>query len=380
MRVLTLAPYYSPGYRAGGPIRSLTNLVEQLGGDHEFFVMTSDRDLGDTQAYEGLPPKTWHDIGKAHVYYTPPGILDPAQGLVEQSRSLRPDLIYFNGLFHSRFTLIPLMLRRLGYLSKTPVLVAPRGELSPGALSLKRWKKKPVLTAAKLFRCFDRIAWHATSPEEANDIRRTIGPSAPVYVAPNLSDARATTAERVPKLPGHLRLVFLSRITPKKNLLWAIERLMEVGGPVTLDIWGPREDQAYWKRCEAAIAGSPSGVEICWRGELSPSEVSKALSNYDALFLPTLGENFGHVIAESLTAGCPLLISDRTPWKDLEKQGVGWDIPLELPRQFDDAIQSLRLCGEDTHADMRSKAQLLAKNRADGVEQQMRQLLVKAAA
>ena len=31
-------------------------------------------------------------------------------------------------------------------------------------------------------------------------------------------------------------------------------------------------------------------------------------------------ENFGHVIVESWQNGCPVLISENTPWKNLESQ------------------------------------------------------------
>ncbi len=37
--------------------------------------------------------------------------------------------------------------------------------------------------------------------------------------------------------------------------------------------------------------------------------------------------------------GCPVLISDQTPWHDLEEKGVGWDLPLEHPELFRDVLQ-----------------------------------------
>ncbi len=40
--------------------------------------------------------------------------------------------------------------------------------------------------------------------------------------------------------------------------------------------------------------------------------------------LQTLGENYGHVIIEALSAGCPCIISDSTPWKSLEESGIGF--------------------------------------------------------
>jgi glycosyltransferase involved in cell wall biosynthesis len=64
-------------------------------------------------------------------------------------------------------------------------------------------------------------------------------------------------------------------------------------------------------------------VQVKYRGELAPSEVRATFSNYDAFILPTLGENFGHVIAESLSASCPVVCSDKTTWTRVLERGGG---------------------------------------------------------
>jgi glycosyltransferase involved in cell wall biosynthesis len=56
--------------------------------------------------------------------------------------------------------------------------------------------------------------------------------------------------------------------------------------------------------------------------------VVDTLSQHDLFFLPTLGENYGHVIVEALQAGLPILISDQTPWRDLKDRGIGLDLAL----------------------------------------------------
>jgi glycosyltransferase involved in cell wall biosynthesis len=57
--------------------------------------------------------------------------------------------------------------------------------------------------------------------------------------------------------------------------------------------------------------------------------------------MPTLGENFGHIFLEALAAGCPLMISDRTPWLELEAKGIGWDLSLDKPEVW---IEKLNYC------------------------------------
>ena len=62
--------------------------------------------------------------------------------------------------------------------------------------------------------------------------------------------------------------------------------------------------------------------------------MSESLAKNDLFFFPAHGENYGHVIAEAMAAGCPVLISDQTAWRNLEEKGAGWDLPLDAPGRF----------------------------------------------
>ena len=63
------------------------------------------------------------------------------------------------------------------------------------------------------------------------------------------------------------------------------------------------------------------------------------------MLLPTTGENFGHTILESFMAGCPVIISDQTPWKKLAQAGIGLDIPLKDPDVFRAGIEHFAALG-----------------------------------
>lgn len=62
---------------------------------------------------------------------------------------------------------------------------------------------------------------------------------------------------------------------------------------------------------------------------------------YDLFFLTTLGENYGHAIVEALSAGCPVLISNQTPWNDIASRDAGWAFPLCQPSLFAQKINEL---------------------------------------
>ena len=76
-------------------------------------------------------------------------------------------------------------------------------------------------------------------------------------------------------------------------------------------------------------------------GPIEPNDLYATLKEFDLFVLPTLGENFGQVIWEALASGLPLLISDRTPWRNLTEFNIGWDLNLDNPEEFERVIVSM---------------------------------------
>jgi glycosyltransferase involved in cell wall biosynthesis len=124
-----------------------------------------------------------------------------------------------------------------------------------------------------------------------------------------------------------------------KNLDVALTVLKNVKGIVKFNIYGPIGDEGYWRRCQQLINELPPNIDTKFYGEIKNEQVDAVMRSHHLFFLPTRGENFGHVIAEALLAGCPVLISDRTPWRGLEKKGIGWDLPLDRVDLFQMAIE-----------------------------------------
>lgn len=328
--VLTFARYYLPGFKAGGPIRTISNMVEALGDEFDFRIICSDRDFMDGAAYPSVVPASWIRVGKAWVYYTPP-IQWVALRWLRLLRNTPHDIIYLNSLFDPNYTLSLLLANRMRGASARRVVLAPRGEFSVGALGIKSWKKIPFLTATKLLGLYRGVIWHASTPGEAADIQQRMGTSQHVVVARNFPTKNflKTCPSVIHDFGGALRMVFLSRITRMKNLDYALRVLSHCKVNVQFDIWGTLEDRQYWQECQALMRNMPAHVTVKYCGAAEHSAVANILSNYDMLFLPTRGENYGHVISEALSVGTAVLISNRTFWRNLNHSGVGWDLPLE---------------------------------------------------
>src|SRR5262249_44025738 len=143
-------------------------------------------------------------------------------------------VVYLNSFFSPAFTIQTLMLRRLGLIPRIPFIVAPRGEFSPNALRLKRIKKLAYLHAAKRLGFYEDVLWQASSALEEEQVRSWFGSCVPIALAPNMSEliAFSNDRSRVPKTAGKLTVVFLSRISRKKNLDFGLELLSKLTGQI----------------------------------------------------------------------------------------------------------------------------------------------------
>lgn len=340
LNILVFLGRYLPGFMAGGPIRTLVNMVDRLGDDFQFKIITSDRDLNDTKPYSGIKRDDWNKVGKGEVFYISSG-MKLIGGFKRILCSVEYDIIYLNSFFSPFFTIIPLLLRRLRLIPDKVVVMAPRGEFSDGALELKKTKKRLYILAANILGIYHGIVWQASSEYEESDIRRWFGEDAVVFIAPDLASSLLVTKGQAAKYKrkGSIKILFLSRISRKKNLDVALKLLENMKGKVQFDIYGPLEDKTYWAECKKIINTLSDNIQVHYCGMVGHDQVSGIMRNYDLFFLPTLGENFGHVILEALCAGCPILISDQTPWRGLEEKGVGWDLPLEEPDRFREKLQ-----------------------------------------
>lgn len=326
-KVLILVDHFEPGYKAGGPIRTLKNTLEALKDQFDFYLITRNTDIKETIPYD-LPTRQWLNRGSYQILYLPEHELK-AKTLKQYIDEINPATIYLGSFFSPRISLQ--MVWRFPELH-SKMIVAARGELAPGSLYMKPTKKKVYLFIAHWFRRYINLSFHASSQLEAEEIYKHVQCKA-VLVAPDLVAIPKTIdkAGHV-KQKGRLRLCFVSRIVENKNLHFCIDTLaylVKENPNVTLDVFGTIENEPYWQQCLQQIKNSQLQEHITYKGALTPDAVYDTFRQYDFFYFASMSENFGHVIFESLASGTPVIISNTTFWNGV-KNDPPWGFIFDL--------------------------------------------------
>ena len=346
-RILVFIDWYLPGYKAGGPVRSMANMIDHLSGSFAFDVVTRNTEYMEITPYPSVRSDQWNTLApNVRVWYASSN----KEGLGQWRQLMREGhyhLIYINGIYSPIYSILPLLAAKLE--KQTNIVVAPRGMLAESAIGVKRGKKTVFLKLAKMAGLFRNIAFHATNDNEANQTRQHLNANATIHIAANLPKKQDLNIQLTAKETGKLHLVSLARIAPEKNTLYAIQCLENITDKqIVLKLYGQIYDEPYWEQCLELIARLPKNITVAHCGTVHPDEVGKTIAANHALLLPSRGENFGHVILESLMAGRPVIISDQTPWRNLESKMAGFDLPLQDMNAFTQTVGKMAGMDQDS--------------------------------
>lgn len=332
--MLILTDWYFPGYKAGGPIQSVKNLVEHLHDEVDFSIITGDSDLSESNQYEVSQFDEWIVNEKYRVCYTTPNLRNQfVQNAIEGQDF---DFIYLNSLFSVQFTIRPLITCwRAGRLHK--IILAPRGMLGAGALSIKPWKKRIFLLLFRIMGIHKSVTFHSTDSSETADIHGILGDGIKLKEVHNLP-ASIKARSAIDK-HDQTKFVFASRISKKKNLHIAIEAVNRLTGDSNLDVYGASDEDDYLQKCQHL---AKKADKVAFHEALPHDHLIEKLKSYEFFVLPTKNENFGHSIIEALSAGVPVIISNQTPWNDVESYGAG--IVVNIESSIDDWVKALETC------------------------------------
>lgn len=361
-KLLIVTRWYVPAVKSGGTVTSLKALVKGLDGDFDITIITSNKDLGEDKPYENIIfDKLVNKFNVPTIYLSKISL----SNMYRKIKYINPDVIYLNS-FHDITTQIVLFLK-LFRLINTRLVLAPRGELAEGALAIKSKKKNVYLSIHKLLGLSSNVIYHVTRPDECKEVKKIFSDSQKIENIPNLSLDLTSDCKLPFKNKKCLRIIFISRVSSIKNLLYSLDILQKYSyeGSIVFDIYGPIEDTKYWEECSIIINKFPENIKSSYQGSVEPEEIKEVLLNYHLFFLPTKGENFGHSIVEAMQVGLIPLISDKTPWQNLEKKEAGFSISLDAKKDFSMAIKKVLLLNDEDFIKKSENTKKYIENKID---------------
>jgi len=323
LKILVIYNYFTPAYKAGGPIQSIINLVENLKHNYELYIIASNCDLGSNV---GLPVQvnTWTDFrgDTVKVIYLDKSHL-LSLNIYKLVQELNPDKILVNGIYSIPFSIIPSL-----FFSKNTIMHL-RGMLHPRALNQKGLKKKVFIAFFKILGIHKRIEFCVSDELEKKYAQDVFGTHTKIWIAQNFP-AKHDTLPYLKKDKGSLVMISLALISKMKNHLLVIEALNRVKSNIVWNIYGPIKDLKYWENCKVAISNLPSNIKVFYKGELNPNFKWDEFAQCHVSILPSESENFGHALYESMIAAKPIITSQNTPWKNLKENFAGMNAKLTL--------------------------------------------------
>jgi glycosyltransferase involved in cell wall biosynthesis len=372
MRVRIVVPTYYPATAYGGPTFSIHNTAQALARAGAL-VNVSTTDANRTTRLDVPTDKPVEFEANYHVRYYRENITDRAS--LPFTRAIKRDLasadiVHLQDVF-STYALLTLWTAKR---HKKPVVVSPRGVFSEWALASGRASVKKFWIE-RLFKPLVRrsptLAWHATSEQEANDIRRVFG-KPDVFVVPNgvdldmfREDVKLTRSEWLARYfpeqdfsaRNPVTLISMGRLDPVKGFdiaLATLAELLERGGDYILLIAGKDGGAGDGLNQEAKRLGVTDRLGFV--GELLDQAKIDFLKGGDIFLFPSHSENFGLACLESLAAGTPVVASQGTPWHRIEAEGAGTWTPNNSVA-FADAV--IRLLNEP-QPELRARAKAVA--------------------
>jgi poly(glycerol-phosphate) alpha-glucosyltransferase len=211
--------------------------------------------------------------------------------------------------------------------------------LEPWALKNSFWKKQ---LAGRLFENENLRAagcLHALGTAEAENFRR-YGLRNPIAIIPNgielselypLPDADVIT-ERFPELKDRRRILFLSRLHPKKGLgnLFKAWRCLSTDFRDWCVLIGGSGQPAYEQELRSLVKDFGLEKSIYFLGPIYGEDKKLALAAADGFVLPSFSEGFSVAILEAAAAGLPVLLTRECNFPELASAGGGIETSTEL--------------------------------------------------
>lgn len=287
--------------RAGGlfwSVRRLSQTLARAGAEvHVLGLRDIDTDC-DLSAWAPLVPEVFDCVGPARLGYAP--------AIRRAISRLKPDIVHQHGIWQA-FSLATIRWSK----QAQPVVISPRGMMDPWAIANSQWKKRLV------WYCYERInmqraaCLHALTASEASAIRSVL-PDTAIATIPNGMDLAALNRDRARPAEGRPRLLFISRIHPKKGLMEFLEHWADVRPrlrrPWMLRIAGP-DEVGHLQALRARVEALGLGADVTFVGPVYGEAKARELAESEAFVLPSKSEGLPMAVLEAWAAGLPVFMT-----------------------------------------------------------------------
>jgi glycosyltransferase involved in cell wall biosynthesis len=331
MRVLHVTPYFAPAFRYGGPPRSILGLCQALqaaGVDVEVFTTTANGPdelpaAPDGTEYEGVRVR-YFPLGWPKRYWRAPGLGAALDGALPAA-----DLVHVHGVWNLTGSTAVSRARA----ARRPYVISPRGMLQPAAMQRHRLLKAAAFQAVERRHLRDAAFLHATSAVEQQQLGAFGGPVVtiangvtPVAVT---EDALADLRQQAGLDASDEVITYLGRVHPIKRLdllaaAFAIVRQERTRARLVI---AGADEGGFRHRIEPLFA--PVADATRWLGPLDAGRVGALFAASRLLVQCSDSESFGMSVAEAMTAGLPVVVTNGSPWSDVAGLGIGYSVAQE---------------------------------------------------
>ena len=334
MRICLVSSSFYPATFYGGPISATWDLSKKLAENgYEIYVSTTNAN-GDKK----LPVECNNFLEKENnvfVKYYNEQIINKFSvsflfGIWSDIK--KSDIVYVQYLFHYSvfFSLL------FSVIQKKKLIVCPRGSFSFFTLNNKYPFIKLLWLNFFIKPMVKKIIWQASSYLEERDVLNKF-PNANVKIINDGIDYESFQNSIIVSRNELLRKFTGINFNDISNIFLSMGRLHKIKGfDVLIDAFSLFLEKD--KYAKLIIAGGDDGVGKQLRNQILKLNLGSSvfligavnfedkrllLNNCDYFTLASEFESFGIVIAEALSCGKPVVVSNKTPWKDIQINNCG---------------------------------------------------------
>ncbi len=335
MRVCLVSSSFYPAIFYGGPISSTWDLSKKLGEKNiEVYVSTTNADgnkrIKDIDTKEHI--KQAENVFVRYYHEQLINIFSFSFLFGVFSDIKKSDVVYIQYLFH--YTVLFSLF--FSVFSGKKIILCPRGSFSSFTLSNKRNWLKRLWLFLFISPLKNKIIWQASSYLEKEDILFYF-PQVDVKIIPDGIDVDSFSNSNKMDKKELLEKYTNKNFKKVSDVVFSMGRLHKIKRfDILINAFELYLDEN--KNAKLLIAGADDGVRNALENQIKElkledsvfliglvnfSQKKELLSNCSFFTLSSDFESFGIVVSEALACGVPVVVSDKTSWRNIERNNCG---------------------------------------------------------